>query len=228
MKYILSQADKILCLSRASYNELISFGVGKINLGLYKYWVDQNIFRPLDKLNMRNELGIENKFTVLFVGRLMEMKGVKILCAVAKTIPKINFLFIGHGPLERYLINMSKNYKNILFLGKIDNKNIHKYYNSADVFCIPSQYEEGFGRVIEEAVSCGVPVIGANKGGIPEAVDETVSILMEPVLSNLKEVIEDLCNNKEELDELAKNCFSFSRKYFSRKNAETIIDSYYE
>ncbi len=77
-------------------------------------------------------------------------------------------------------------------MGKIANVDLPKYYNIADIFCIPSQYEEGYGRVVIEAVACGVPVIGSNKGGIPEALNETVSILVEPTKDNLKSAISGL------------------------------------
>lgn len=50
-------------------------------------------------------------------------------------------------------------------------------YQAADLTIVPSQYTEGFGRVICESLACGTPVVASKIGGIPDAMDETVGIL---------------------------------------------------
>jgi glycosyltransferase involved in cell wall biosynthesis len=226
IKTILSGADSVLTLSRAAYNELVSFGLDKGRLGIYRYWIDLNIFRPLDnKKELRRQLGLADIFTVLFIGRLTIIKGVKELVAVARSLSFINFIFIGNGPLEDYLRAAAKN-SNIIFLGRIDNKELYKYYNTADIFCVPSQYEEGFGRVAMEAIACSVPVVASNKGGIPEALDNTVSILVEPTVNNLKRAIAELYQDKELYAKLQANCRNYAERNFSENNAQLIMKSY--
>ena len=102
---------------------------------------------------------------------------------------------MGNGPLESFVKKESSRTKNLIFLGSVDYIDLHKYYNLADVLCIPSQYEEGYGRVAMEAVACGLPVVGSNKGGIPEAVSEEVSILADPTVDNLEKIILRLYQN---------------------------------
>ena len=148
------------------------------------------------------------------------------MVAVATSLSDINFIFIGEGPLSNFLKEESKNKKNIIFLGKVGNKELPKYYNTADIFCIPSQYEEGFGRVVAEAVACGLPVIGSNKGGISEALDNSVSMLMEPSVKNLENQILELYNNKQLYNNLKGNCRVYAERNFSENNALVIINSY--
>lgn len=226
IRYILNQADKVLCVSKASSKQMLLMGVRKEKLDLYKHWIDLDVFRPLNKTKIRQKLGLPNKFTVLFVGRLIEMKGIKNLCEAAKENPKINFIFIGHGPLEDYLLNMDKQHKNILFLGKIDNKEINQYYNLADIFCLPSQKREGFGRVIMEAIACGIPVVASNKGGIPDALDDSISVLINPNIANLNKAIRLLYEDRDKLLNMKSKTGPYAIKNFSNKNIELIARHY--
>jgi glycosyltransferase involved in cell wall biosynthesis len=227
VKWTLGSADKILALSKPSKEELIKIGVTSDKIDVYHYWVDQTVFKPINKNNAKKQLGWNGKFVVLFVGRLIEKKGVNILLEVARqTLRDIYFAFIGDGPLAEEIKRASGEIPNVLFIGKINNRDLPLYYNAADIFCIPSQYEEGFGRVILEAISCGTPVVGSSKGGIPEAVDSTVGILVEPRIKNLKGVIEKLYKDKEKLEILSSNCRKYAEEKFGEKNAEVIVDAY--
>lgn len=227
MKWILSAADIILALSKASYDELISIGLDEKRLDIYRYWIDLELFRPLqNKEQLRVQLNLPDKFTVLFVGRLTKIKGVEELISVAKKLSFINFVFIGNGPLEDYLKKEQRQSKNIIFLGRVDNKQLPQYYNSADIFCIPSQYKEGFGRVVMEAVSCGLPIVGANKGGIPEALDGSVSVLVEPTPENLANAILKLYEDLNYYNELKNNCRPYAENKFNNKNIEKILQYY--
>jgi len=219
---ILNQSDKCLCLSKGSYNELLSFGLGLEKVDLFRYWIDLDVFQLLDKEILRKDLGFDNKATILFVGRLIEKKGTRILCDVAKNFPQINFVFIGTGPDEEYIKMKLKKNNNLKFIGQVKNTELYKYYNSADVLCIPSQYEEGFGRVVIEAVACGLPVIGSNKGGIPEALDRSVSILVDPTVENLQKVVGDIFSQNGKLMELSNNCRKYAEENFSEKNIDLI------
>jgi len=218
---ILNKSDALLTLSQGSTNELLSFGINPQKIHLYKYWIQTKNFYQLDKIKTRKKMNIEDKFTVLFIGRLIEKKGVRLLVKVAQKLKQINFIFIGLGPEEKYLQKQTK-YKNIKYLGQIPNNKLLNYYNCADIFCIPSLYEEGFGRVVMEAVACGLPVIGSNKGGIKEALDSSVSILTKPTFNNLKTNILNLSTNKKLYQKLQSNTINYARENFSDKNIKLI------
>ncbi|HBH47589.1 MAG TPA: hypothetical protein DDX98_03065 [Bacteroidales bacterium] len=83
---------------------------------------------------------------------------------------------------------------NILIKGF--NKNIDEIYNNIDVLLVCSKME-GFGRVVVEAMSKGMPVIGKNSGGIPEIIVNGESGLLYDDVSDLFEQMKKLLNDEE-------------------------------
>lgn len=221
---ILNKSDVVLALSSGSLNELINFGVNPTKVHLYKYWIQTKKFNQIHKTTARKQLNNSNQFTVLFVGRLIKKKGIRLLVKIAKSLPKINFIFIGSGPESGYLSQLK--IQNIKYLGSIANEKLINNYNSADIFCIPSLYEEGFGRVVMEAVACGLPVVGSNKGGIKEALDDSVSILTKPTFNNIRESILKLTKDQNLFHKLQNNTKEFSKKNFSENNINLIKKHY--
>lgn len=230
VKKILSSFDMILCLSKQSKRELVDIGLDERKIAVYTYWVDQNIFKPMDRGECKRELGWENKFIALFTGRFIEIKGVRLLMEVAKTFSSeadgIHLAFIGDGPLAEEIRKVSAERDNAIFIGKIDNNNLTSYYNAADVVVVPSLYEEGFGRVIIEALSCGTPVIASNRGGIPEAMDSSVGFVIEPEEGEIANAIAYLNQHPDELENLRENCRKYAEARFSENNAEVIVNAY--
>ena len=58
IKLILDKCDKVLCLSNASKLELVSFGISNSKIDRYKYWIDLNYFKPMNKLLSREKYQI--------------------------------------------------------------------------------------------------------------------------------------------------------------------------
>lgn len=225
--WTMKKADTILTLSDASKRELIKIGLTPENIDVYTYWVDQEVFKPFKSSGAKKKLGLENKFVVLFIGRFIEIKGMDLLLKIAKKVDnKICFVFIGDGPLANGIKEASVRFPNVMFLGKIDNHSLPHYYNAADILCVPSKYEEGFGRVIVEALSCGTPVVASNRGGIIEAIDERIGLLIEPTEGNLRRAIEFLYQTPERLHEMQCRCRKYAVSRFSERNAERIVKYY--
>lgn len=226
IRWILARADVVLTLSEPSRRELIDIGVEAKKLVNQITWVDQDVFKPMDKEACRARLEYKNDFIVLFIGRLLAIKGIKDLVSAADETPFIDYVFVGSGVLEDFLMKKAAKAPNIYFAGSIPNKNLPVYYNAADVFIMPSQYKEGLGRVVIEALSCGVPVISSNLGGLAEILDKSVSILIDPLKENIKSAILGLYNDREKLTEMKKGARLFAEKVFSSNNAEAIISAY--
>ncbi|MDD4869469.1 MAG: glycosyltransferase family 4 protein [Kiritimatiellae bacterium] len=226
LKWVLVGIDKVLALSEASRRELIEMGLGNAQTGTFTYWVDQTTFCPMDKTDCRHRVGLLNRFTVLFVGRMIPVKGVETLLKVATVISDVQFVFAGDGPLASIVQTASKAHENIIFAGRVDNRNLPVYYNAADILCVPSQYEEGFGRIILESLSCGCPVIASRRGGIPEALDESVGMLIEPDTIGIRSAIQNLMTHPEIFTLLQNNCRPYAEKHFGPNNADRIIDAY--
>jgi glycosyltransferase involved in cell wall biosynthesis len=224
---ILNSASGISTLSKASYDQLISYKISPKKLFLHRNWTDLDRFKPIEnKKKLKKQFNIPERFSVILVARLTSIKGVKEFIAVAKNLSEINFLIVGHGPLEDFVIKESSVVENLFYFGKIKYSDLYLYYNLADILCIPSQYEEGYGRVATEAVACGTPVIGSNRGGIPEALDKTVSILTEPTVDNLTITIKNIKNNPKKFLEMKLNCRKYALKNYSSANADLIIKHY--
>ncbi len=226
-KWIFTNANYSMGLSKQAAKEIKSLGINESKVGTFTYWVDLDKFIPIK--NAKKKLGWEDKFVVLFIGRLIPEKGVLELLEAAKTWNKNIYLTIaGAGPLEEKVRKESKTNRNVLFLGKIENEKLPPYYSSADLVIVPSTHEEGFGRVILESLACGTPVIGAKRGAIPEAMNETVGKFIDVSPKTIKAVVEDFYSSPSELKKLAENARAFAEKRYSEKNVEKIIKIYNE
>ena len=224
-KFIFEKSDVALTLSRQSKKEILTLGVNRNKVKVFTYWVDLKKFKPIK--NTKVKLGWKDKFVVLFVGRLVEEKGILVLLEAAKTWNKnIEFAIIGSGPLESVISKQKTIIKNIKFLGKVDNKKLPAYYSAADLVIVPSIHEEGFGRVILESLACGTPVVAANRGAIPEAMDESVGRLIRITPQNIKKQVEYFYKNPDKLQKLSRSSREFAENRYSEKNVDTIVGAY--
>jgi glycosyltransferase involved in cell wall biosynthesis len=227
--WTLSTMDKILPLADFSKQELIRIGLPEDKMQTYYLWVDQAKYAPADKKTAKVKVDLRGRFIVLFVGRFIKIKGVEVLIEVAKTCDKnISFVFIGdQGPFLNYMENQANKYGNIVLVKGISGHQLIPYYQAADVLVVPSQYEEAFGKVIIEALSCGTPVIGANRGAVPHILSEQVGRVVLPTAENIKREIEYLYHHPAILSEMTGKCREYAEKNFGEKNIEVITRSYY-
>lgn len=225
---ILVGAERILALSEQSRQELISIGVPGERVACFTYWVDQTLFRPLDKTACKNSLDLGGSFVALFVGRLIPIKGVDLIIDLARSFPlEARFVLIGDGPLADHIRSAEPELANLRFIGRVPNADLPRFYNAADVVLVPSQYEEGFGRVILEAISCGTPVLASNMGGIPEAVNSSVAVLVEPTLEQMRTELLRLATQPGRLKQMANNCRGYAEANFGSPNAAKIVSAYW-
>lgn len=226
MAFILNMADMTLTQSQQSVKQLIALGVKDGKVDIYRHWIDLKRFRPLDKIALRKKYEIDNKFSVIFVGRMIPQKGAKLLAKAAAKLPNINFIFVGTGPDYENLQKIATSSRNIKLLGNVPYEELNYYYNLADVFCIPSIYNEGWGRVIMEALACGLPVVASNRGAIPEVVDGSVAIIISPTVRNLRGSIEKLFENKVLFKKMKENSVKYANEKFSNRSIQLITRHY--
>ena len=130
---------------------------------------------------------LEKENIVLYVGRLLALKGINVLIrAIPKVLKEnrnVKFVFIGPGNREVYM-NMLRETgvprPNYAFLGYRNREELLRYYRISNIFVIPS-YSENMPMTLLEAMSCALPVISTRVGGIPEVVSDYVDgILVTP------------------------------------------------
>lgn len=225
---IFKRADVVLTLSKQSAKEIENLGIRKEKIKVFTYWVDLTKFTILNsKFKMKEKVRWRGKFVVFFVGRLVPEKGLPELLDSVKTWNEnICLVIAGAGPMEKAVEERAKQNKNIIFLGNADQEKLPEYYNAADLVIVPSTHEEGFGRVILESLACGTPVIGSNRGAIPEAMDNSVGELIDVTPNSIRKVVERFYKNIDLLGKKAYNARKFAEKRYSEKNLDSIISSF--
>ena len=237
-KQVLKDADKIVVVSNATRNYVLSLGANPEKIEVLHNGVDLNRFRPLTgiKDEMRKKLGIPKDFSVvLTVRRLVYKNGIDTLIESAKKAvkqnPKLVFLVVGKGPDFEEIkekIGRLGNQKNFRLTGFISDEDLPFYYNAADFFVLPSKSGEGLPLVALEAMACGVPVIATNVGGISEVVKEDRGKLVPPnTPDSLAEAILDFSHR--ELTALRKDLrVMIEQKYSWDNNVEKLVGIYEE
>lgn len=183
------------------------------------------------KRSIRKKLGLsENDFVVLYVGRIMEIKGVlELMQAVTGLEDKhIKLLIMGSANFgkwafssyERKVKKLTEQHKDrIIFTGYVNNADVYQYASVADVQCVPTLIEEAAPLVVLEAMAEGLPLIVTKSGGVVEYVDESTALTIgkENVVKDLSRAI---CYLKEH-PEVRKKMSDATRKQ-SKKYDEAI------
>lgn len=167
----------------------------------------------------------KNKYTFLYLSRIIDLKGLDILIKAFDRLRRerndISLLIAGDGPFAPYCRELCRSLKteNITFAGSVVPADRGQFFNQADVFVLPSRFignfYEGWGLVINEAVSMGLPVITTTAVGA--AYDLVVRghngfVVQEGSVSDLLKAMQNIL--AADLELMGEN----SRKMFERKN----------
>jgi glycosyltransferase involved in cell wall biosynthesis len=232
----LKQADKIITVSNATKEYVLSLGANNNKIKVLHNGVDLKRFKPLPKIkeDMRKKLGIsKDAKVVLTVRRLVYKNGVDTLIDAANLAIKkkqnLVFIIAGKGPdlvSVQNQIELLGLEKNIKLTGFVADQDLHLYYNTADMFVLPSKSGEGLPLVALEAMACGLPVIATNVGGINEIMVKNFGKLVpanNPKL--LADVIVEFADITHETDELRA---IVEEQYSWDKNVAQLIEIYEE
>ena len=176
-----NQALLNLCTSTAMVSELENKGIRRT--ALWQRGVDTNSFKPeYRNQNMRAKLLGDYPDTgslLIYVGRLSAEKQIERIKPVLEKIPGTSLALVGDGPYRNQLEKIFENTKTN-FIGYLAGEELASAYASGDIFLFPSSTET-LGLVLLEAMAAGCPVIGANKGGIPDIINDGINgCLYEP------------------------------------------------
>ena len=173
-----------------------------------------------------NNSKIVRKSQILYVGRLVDIKGIiyliKAFEIIVKKYPNLKLILIGSGPEKENLqIYIKKhNIKNITLINTVPHKKLSYYYRQSSIVVLPSIGFEMLGMTIVESFSCGTPVVASNIGGIPELVKDNITgMLFKPGdYIDLSSKILYLLTNPSLLKKLGLNCLNTIKSSYNEIN----------
>lgn len=129
--------------------------------------------------------GSDEPFTVGYAGRLVASKGLSDLLAAVRRLPApVELVLIGAGELRAQFEGQPVPGSRVRILDGLSHDRMAQGYARLDVLVLPSRttptWKEQFGRVIVEALWCGVPVVGSDSGEIPWLIELTGGGLVFP------------------------------------------------
>lgn len=202
-KKSLDIADKVTCVSKYTKQKLEE---------IFEYYDSKVIYNGIDSDNFKplpinkQDYGIdEDKIVLFFAGNLSRRKGADLLPKIMNKLGDKYILLLTSGLRKNQKISSG----NIRILGTLDNKELVKIYNLADVYLFPSRLE-GFGFTVAEAMACEKPIVTTNSSSLPELVtDGKGGFLCE--IDNVDEFVNKLLLLSED-ESLRKKMGEYNRK----------------
>ncbi len=166
--------------------------------------IDPVAFQRKDESRLRKSLGLD-RFTIGFVGRLVEEKGVRVLL---QALAGVNFdfqvLLLGRGPLEDEIRAFANEHgwgERLKIVSGIGHTDIARYMNCMDVLVLHSLtmpfWKEQFGHVIIEAMSCETAVIGSDSAEVPNVIGDAGIVTPEKNVEALRGALTRLAASPE-------------------------------
>ena len=180
---------------------------------------------------------------ILFVGRLMEVKGVDVLIKAFSKFLENDSLsdyaldIVGDGPELDSLLHLARQEQieeKIVFHGSKQRNEIADFYANADLFVLPSKTtalgeKEGLGLVVLEAMMSGVPVIGTDCGGIKETIEhgKTGIIVAENDVNALHIAMVDLIKDVGKREQFSHHAHAEVTRKYSSESLVTAMKQWY-
>lgn len=206
-KYPIKRAKKIIATTR-NYAETSRL-LWNTNTIIIPNAVDEKRFSPnIDEKEIKEKYKDEK--IVLFVGRLVHHKGIESFIRTAKNV-SAKYLIVGEGNMKKYFEKIAKNLgleKKVIFVGKVSNEELPKYYKACDVFVLPSVSRlEAFGIVALEGMATAKPIVISDIPGVREIIENgKEGFYAEPMNENdFAEKINLLLKDEKLAEEIGKN-----------------------
>jgi glycosyltransferase involved in cell wall biosynthesis len=227
---VLSDLDFAICATCTARDRLMRLGVPGDRCHVVYPQVDAELFRPVGARELRSELGLADRIVVGFCGRLVQEKGIDLLIdAVAELPDQYALLLVGGGREEGALLARAAESGmagRVRHVDHVTRDEVPEYVCAMDMLVLPSrpvpQWQEQYGRVLPEAMLCGVPVIGSSSGAIPEVIGEAGLVFEQENVSALREAILRLGSDRSLRRELAEAGRERARTTFSTTYSEQL------
>lgn len=234
LKFLHRAADLTLVPSVAIAKDLRAARVTAANkIRLWNKGVDSESFHPRyrsHEMRLRLSNGEPERPLIIHVGRLGVEKSLDFLKSVMDRLPEARIAFIGDGPYREDLEKLFSGMP-VVFTGTLQGEELSQAYASGDVFVMPSE-SETLGLVVLEAMSSGIPVVGARAGGIPDIIpadqEGKTGFLFNPGdLDDCLTKLGPLLQNKEMRETIGKAARQEMEKYDWRAATKKIRNEQY-
>ncbi|MDE3111069.1 MAG: glycosyltransferase, partial [Acidobacteriota bacterium] len=230
-------ASRVIATSELEFQELLAGGVPRGKLLMRYNGVDTDFYgSPSPRGQFRAKWGIPpNEPLILFLSRLIPRKGADILIeAFAHVCSKSGRLLIagpeGEAGYEHFLKTCAKRAgvsARVLFTGALYDMEKKAALGDADVFVLPSRYEN-FANVAAEAMARGVPVIISNMCGISSLVEGRAGLVIAPEKDALVNALLRLMEDKALYERLKEGCRQVARELAWDRLTESMEEYYIE
>jgi glycosyltransferase involved in cell wall biosynthesis len=174
-----------------------------------QFGFDTDIYR---RSTPRAARGLHDLFTIGFLGRLKEEKGLSLMVEVLTYLPECcQAIFIGNGPMKSVLEEQAAKLgvgERVIFKPAVPTYEVPNELARLDVLVLPSltrpNWMEQFGRVLAEAMACETPVIGSSSGEIPYMIGNAGLVFREGDAQELATCVHRLLEDAVLYADLAK------------------------
>lgn len=231
----LNIADKIITVSNATGSDCIKEGaalekVQTIYQGFESSYEHLKLSKTLEEQTIK-EMALPEK-CILFLGSLQPRKNlpqlVQAFALIANKIPHHLILAGGKGSSYKQLLSLVEEHglqDRVIFTGYIDDQQRAALYQHAELFIYPSKYE-GFGLVVLEAMSFGVPVITTNNSSLPEAAGDAGILVQIDDISGLADNMLDVLTNEHLKNELIEKGLKHCERFSWQQSAKEMLSVY--
>jgi glycosyltransferase involved in cell wall biosynthesis len=233
-----TQPDRVIAISEVSARLAERLGVNPERIRRIPLGVNLEKFNPSRRSEeLRRELGADSSVVILYLGRLVERKGVHYLLMalqqVLKEVKEVKLVVVGEGPWKGRLMKLSRELglgEVVEFLGYKSREEVWKYCVSCDFMVAPSTHHESFGLVVVEAMASGRPIIATDVTGFNEVFVEGTGFLIPPRdVGALREKILLLARDRKLREEMGRRAREEAvRRYSWKEVADRTLEVYDE
>lgn len=203
--YVLEHANAAIAGGQEAAGVLRAKGFARPLYVIPQFGVDPEVFHPRDEAR-------KGPFTIGYAGRLVAEKGAGVLLEAAASLEKPwRLLLVGEGPQRPELAAQAQVLgvgERVEFRGGVPSEEMPQTMAEMDVLVLPSlttpRWKEQFGRVLIEAMACGVPVVGSSSGEIPQVIGDAGVVFPEGEAPVLAEALERLMTDPQRRADLAR------------------------
>ena len=206
-KKIVDDCLAIFCVSNYIKDRVREIKANNKNIFTVYNGIDIKRFKNNFKKNdLRKKYNIDlNKKVIIYVGRLLEKKGIFELIYSFQNVKNDDSLLLvvgdGTDKIKKKLKKITEKNDNIKFINYVDNKKIHELYALSDIGVVPSKCNEAFGLTALEGLTSNLKMIVSNDGALPEVVFGQKAVIIDK--NNLEQEL------SRELNKLLNDDYNF-------------------